>query len=249
MKTAQCWRLTLDMPDILMTIRDLHVAYGKKPILRGASYDIHRGECLTLLGANGSGKSTSLNAICGFVRPVSGSILLEETELAGQAPHSIFAHGVAQVSQARDLFPDLTVEDNLRLGAMRRGSEMSAETLAEVYERFPRMAERRQQAARTLSGGEQQMVAIGRALMSRPRLLLLDEPSGGLSPEFCEEIARIMDGLKAEGVTMLMVEQNLKLAFRAADRFIVLRDGLVVDGGDVKAMEDDHDAIIKNIYL
>ena len=239
----------MDTPDTLMTVRDLHVAYGKKPILRGAEFDVNVGECLTLLGANGSGKSTALNAICGFVRPASGSILMDGQELSGLAPHQIFQHGVAQVSQKRDLFPDLTVADNLRLGAMKRGTKAAPETLDQIYARFPRLAERRKQATRTLSGGEQQMVAIGRALMSRPRLLLLDEPSGGLSPEFCEEIALLMDGLKAEGVTMLMVEQNLKLAFRAADRFIVLRDGLVVDGGDVKAMEGDHDAIIKNIYL
>jgi branched-chain amino acid transport system ATP-binding protein len=237
------------MPEILMTIRDLHVAYGKKPILRGAAFDLHKGECLTLLGANGSGKSTSLNAICGFVQPASGSVSLVDQELAGLAPHRIFQHGVAQVSQKRDLFPDLTVTDNLRLGAMRRGAKQATRTLDKIYDRFPRLAERRKQATRTLSGGEQQMVAIGRALMSQPTLLLLDEPSGGLSPEFCEEIALLMDGLKTDGVTMLMVEQNLKLAFRAADRFIVLRDGLVVDGGDVKAMEGDHDAIIKNIYL
>lgn len=237
------------MPETLMTIRDLNVAYGKKPILRGASYDILKGECLTLLGANGSGKSTSLNAICGFVRPTSGSIKLGDQELIGLAPHQIFSHGVAQVSQGRDLFPDLSVEDNLRLGAMQRGSKSAASSLDSVYKRFPRLEERRKQPTRTLSGGEQQMVAVGRALMSQPRLLLLDEPSGGLSPEFCEEIAVLMDGLKAEGVTLLMVEQNLKLAFRAADRFIVLRDGAVVDGGDVKAMEHDHDAIIKNIYL
>lgn len=237
------------MPDPLLKIRDLHVGYGKKPILRGASYDVLPGECLTLLGANGSGKSTSLNAVCGFVKPTSGSVLFGDTETAGLAPHRIFALGIAQVSQARDLFPDLSVEDNLRLGAMRRGGGQLSETLAEVYDRFPRLKERRRQATRTLSGGEQQMVAIGRALMSRPKLLLLDEPSGGLSPQFCEEIAQIIDALKTEGVTLLMVEQNLNLAFRAADRFIVLRDGAVVDGGDVRAMAGDHDAIVRNIYL
>ncbi|MCA0845928.1 ABC transporter ATP-binding protein [Salipiger thiooxidans] len=239
----------MDTPEPLLKIRDLHVGYGKKPILRGASYDVVPGECLTLLGANGSGKSTSMNAICGFVRPTSGSVLFDGQETAGLPPHRIFALGIAQVSQARDLFPDLTVEDNLRLGAMRRGGRELSQTLAHIYDRFPRLKERRKQATRTLSGGEQQMVAIGRALMSRPRLLLLDEPSGGLSPQFCEEIARIIDSLKEDGVTMLMVEQNLNLAFRAADRFIVLRDGEVVDGGDVRAMAGDHDAIVRNIYL
>ncbi|MCK7616134.1 ABC transporter ATP-binding protein [Roseibium sediminicola] len=237
------------MHDVLLKITDLHVSYGKKAILRGASFDVRNGECLTLLGANGSGKSTSMNAICGFVKPVSGSISLNGTELAGKGPHTIFKQGVAQVSQARDLFPDLSVEDNLRLGAMQRGKGKAAQVLADIYDRFPRLAERRRQATRTLSGGEQQMVAIGRALMSSPLILLLDEPSGGLSPQFCEEIATIMDQLKSEGVTMLMVEQNLNLAFRAADRFIVLRDGQVVDGGDVAAMAGDHDAIVRNIYL
>ncbi|PWW01462.1 amino acid/amide ABC transporter ATP-binding protein 2 (HAAT family) [Hoeflea marina] len=237
------------MHDILLSISDLNVSYGKKAILRGASYDVRRGECLTLLGANGSGKSTSLNAICGFIKPTSGSVKLMGTELAGLDPHRIFAHGVAQVSQARDLFPDLTVEDNLRLGAMRRGSSTAAQSLATTYQRFPRLADRRKQPTRTLSGGEQQMVAIGRALMSDPLLLLLDEPSGGLSPQLCEEIAQIIDILKAEGVTLLMVEQNLNLAFRAADRFIVLRDGQAVDGGDVAAMAGDHEAIVRNIYL
>ncbi|WP_236045419.1 MULTISPECIES: ABC transporter ATP-binding protein [Pseudooceanicola] len=242
--------VTHDTPtDPLLTITDLEAGYGKKPILTGASYDVRPGECLTLLGANGSGKSTSLNVICGFVKVTAGSIRYRGTEIAGLAPHRIFRHGIAQVSQARDLFPDLSVEDNLRLGAMRRGGDSAAQTLAGIYERFPRLAERRKQATRTLSGGEQQMVAIGRALMSRPGLLLLDEPSGGLSPQFCEEVAQIIDSLKAEGMTLLMVEQNLNLAFRAADRFIVLRDGKVVDGGDVRAMAGDHDAIVRNIYL
>lgn len=238
---------TSDTP--LLTIRDLHAGYGKKPILMGASYDVRPGECLTLLGANGSGKSTSLNVICGFVKVTGGSILFQGEEIAGLAPHKVFQHGIAQVSQARDLFPDLTVEDNLRLGAMRRGGKQADSTLSEIFDRFPRLKERRKQATRTLSGGEQQMVAIGRALMSRPKLLLLDEPSGGLSPQFCEEVAQIIDSLKTEGMTMLMVEQNLNLAFRAADRFIVLRDGEVVDGGDVRAMAGDHDAIVRNIYL
>ena len=240
------------MPDAgnpVLEVRDLHVAFGPKPILRGASFAVLPNECLTLLGANGSGKSTSLNAICGFVRSRSGSMNFEGAELADLPPHRIFSLGIAQVSQARDLFPDMTVIDNLRLGAMRRGRVVMARNLERIFEYFPRLAERRRQACRTLSGGEQQMVAIGRALMSEPRVLLLDEPSGGLAPEFCAEIAGIIDRLKAEGVTLLMVEQNLNMAFQAADRFIVLRDGLVVDGGDVKAMAGDHAAIVKNIYL
>lgn len=235
--------------DPVLEVRDLRVAFGPRPILCGASFAVCPNECLTLLGANGSGKSTALNAICGLVPARAGSVKFAGRELAGLPPHRIFALGIAQVSQARDLFPDLCVLDNLRLGAMRRGRAGAAARLAEVFEYFPRLAERRRQACRTLSGGEQQMVAIGRALMSGPRVLLLDEPSGGLAPEFCAEIAGLIDRLKAEGVTLLMVEQNLNMAFQVADRFIILRDGRVVDGGDVRAMAGDHEAIVKHIYL
>lgn len=240
------------MPDPgnpVLAVHDLHVAFGPRPVLRGASFAVRPNECLTLLGANGSGKSTALNAICGLVRPRAGSVKFAGAELAGLPPHRVFSLGIAQVSQTRDLFADLSVLDNLRLGAMRRGRAVASARLEDVFEYFPRLAERRRQACRTLSGGEQQMVAIGRALMSDPRVLLLDEPSGGLAPEFCAEIAGIIDRLKTGGVTLLMVEQNLNMAFRAADRFIVLRDGRVVDGGDARAMAGDHEAIVKNIYL
>lgn len=180
----------MDTPDLIqsvMKIRNLHVSYGPKPILRGASFNVMPNECLTLLGANGSGKSTSLNAICGLVCPVSGSIEFDGVELAGLSPHKIFAQGVAQVSQARDLFPDLTVADNLRLGAMRRAGSGALTRLDQIFSRFPRLAERRHQACRTLSGGEQQMVAIGRAMMSAPRVLLLDEPQAVCLPNFARK--------------------------------------------------------------
>ena len=237
------------MPDPLLSIEDLHVAYGKKEILHGIDYSIAEGEVVTVLGANGSGKSTSLNAISGFVSPTSGRMMFDGTDITRMAAHQIFRQGIVQVSQARDLFPDLTVEHNLRLGAAIRNRAGTEEQLEKVFAYFPRLKERRKQHARTLSGGEQQMVAIGRAVMAKPRLLLLDEPSGGLSPQFVNEIGAIVQALKEDGATMLMVEQNLSLAFKVADRFIILRDGLVSDGGFVAGLEDDHDEIVRTIYL
>ena len=161
--------------------------------------------------------------------------------------YKIYRHGVIQVSQARDLFPGLTVEHNLRLGATIRNRDREEEYLERVFNYFPRLSQRRGQLARTLSGGEQQMVAIGRAVMGKPRLLLLDEPSGGLAPQFINEIGTIIQALKDDGATMLMVEQNLALAFKVADRFIILRDGVVSDGGFVKSLEGNHDEIVRTI--
>ena len=163
--------------------------------------------------------------------------------------HQIFRLGVIQVSQSRDLFPNLTVEHNLRLGATVRNRDAIEEQLELVFNYFPRLNERRRLHARLLSGGEQQMVAIGRAVMARPRLLLLDEPSGGLAPQFINEIGTIIQTLKDDGATMLMVEQNLALAFKVADRFIILRDGVVSDGGFVKSLQGNHDEIVRTIYL
>lgn len=235
--------------DPLLNVKGLYVSYGTKEILHGIDYGISEGEVVAVLGANGSGKSTSLNTISGFVSASSGRIDFDGTDITHLAAHQIFGLGVVQVSQARDLFPDLTVEHNLRLGATIRNRDGVEVQLERVFNYFPRLKERRQQHARTLSGGEQQMVALGRAVMSKPRLLLLDEPSGGLSPQFVNEIGTIIQALKDDGATMLMVEQNLALAFKVADRFIVLRDGLVSDGGFVAALEDDHDEIVRTIYL
>ena len=156
---------------------------------------------------------------------------------------------MVQVSQSRDLFPFLTVEHNLRLGGVIRNRRGIEARLAQVFEYFPRLEERRTQQARTLSGGEQQMVALGRAVMANPRLLLLDEPSGGLAPQFINEIGAIIQALKDDGATILMVEQNLALAFKVADRFIILRDGTVSDGGFVRSLEGNYDDIVRTIYL
>jgi branched-chain amino acid transport system ATP-binding protein len=243
------WRLTLGTLEPLLTVRSLRAGYGTKEILRGVDFAIRRGEIVTLLGANGSGKSTCLNVISGFVPPTAGEIMLEGKPVGGIAIHHIFRAGVVQVSQARDLFLDLTVESNLRLGALACNRSGIEAGLRRVFAIFPRLEERSGQHVRTLSGGEQQMVAVGRALMAEPKVLLLDEPSGGLSPQFVNEIAATMKSLKDARTTMLMVEQNLRLAFEVADRFIILRDGVVIDGGAVEALRGSHEDIVRSIYL
>ncbi|HKO06669.1 MAG TPA: ABC transporter ATP-binding protein, partial [Alphaproteobacteria bacterium] len=222
------------MAEPLLEVRGVEAGYAQRQILFGVELSIGHGEAVTLLGANGSGKSTLLNAVSGFVRPRAGSIRLEGSELAGLPPHETFRRGVVQVSQTRDLFPEMTVEDNLRLGATRRRGPVAA-LLADVFSAFPRLEERRATAVNLLSGGEQQMAAIGRALMGRPKLLLLDEPSGGLAPKLVNEIAAIIALLKARGIAMLIVEQNIKLALSIADRFLILRDGRVSERGDIRS--------------
>ena len=233
------------MPDALLAVRGVEAGYSSRQILFGVDLDIMAGEAVALLGANGSGKSTLLNTLSGFVRPRRGSIRLGGEELAGLSPHRIFRRGIVQVSQARDLFPEMSVEENLRLGAWTRGGD-TTRLLQSVYASFPRLAERRTQMVQLMSGGEQQMVAIGRALMSQPRVLLLDEPSGGLAPAFVSEIASIVTSLKRQHVTMVMVEQNLRLALTVADRIVVLRDGVVVQQQSVGA---DEEQIVRQIYL
>jgi branched-chain amino acid transport system ATP-binding protein len=234
------------MPDALLSVRGVEAGYGSRQILFGVDLEVFVGEVVALLGANGSGKSTVLNVLSGFVRPRRGSIRLDGVELAGMPPHRTFRRGIVQVSQARDLFPEMSVEENLRLGAWtRRGN--AARLLESIFDSFPRLSERRGQMVRLMSGGEQQMVAIGRALMSEPRVLLLDEPSGGLAPAFVAEIASIVTALKQQRVTMVMVEQNLRLALSVADRILVLRDGTVVEqrgGGGA-----DEEEIVRQIYL
>lgn len=236
------------MPEPLLVVRGVEAGYPKKQILFGIDFAVSPGEVVALLGANGSGKSTALNTLSGFVRPWTGSIRLAGEELAGRPPHYIFRRGVIQVSQARDLFPDMSVEDNLRLGAWVRRGPMAV-LLDGVYASFPRLSERRRQPVRQMSGGEQQMVAIGRALMGQPRLLLLDEPSGGLAPVFVGEIATIMKALKARGVTMVIIEQNIKLALAVADSFLILRDGRVSQRSDIAGAAVAEEDIVRGIYL
>ena len=237
------------MPEDLLIVERLEAGYANKQILFGVDFAVCRGEVVTLLGANGSGKSTALNTVSGFVRPWRGSIRLEGKEMTGAPPHRVFRQGVVQVSQSRDLFPDMTVEENLRLGAAAPRGVPVVHMIQQCYEYFPRLAERRSQRVRLMSGGEQQMVAIARALMGQPKILLLDEPSGGLAPKFVNEIGNIMQRLKAAGTTMLMVEQNIKLALVVADRFLILRDGLVTEHGNLRVAGRSQEDIVRSIYL
>ncbi|TFL10288.1 ABC transporter ATP-binding protein [Pusillimonas caeni] len=232
----------------MLDVRDLVVHYGKAPALRGVSLDVGKGEVVALLGANGSGKTTLLNTISGFLVPRAGQVSINARVLTGQPPHVVFREGVAHVSQYRDLFGQLSVRDNLILGAAVKG-DRSDTALELVYAKFPRLKERSAQRTITLSGGEQQMLAIGRALMSQPEILLFDEPSAGLAPKFVDEIGRIMQELKEESRTMLLVEQNMRLAMCVADRFYVLRDGQVVAHGTGEELRSDFSELAKRHYL
>jgi branched-chain amino acid transport system ATP-binding protein len=231
----------------VLRVQGLAAHYGKIAALRNASLEIGEGEAVTLLGANGSGKTTLLNTVCGFLTPSGGTVSLAGELISSLPPHRIFRRGIVQVSQARDLFGSMTVLDNLLLGAMAR--QRPGPEITEIFGYFPRLQERQSQLVRTLSGGEQQMVAMGRALMSAPRILLLDEPSGGLAPRFVEEIGNIVNALKRRGRTMLLVEQNLALAAAVADRFYILRDGETVDSGDAAALRQDRRHFARTYYL
>jgi branched-chain amino acid transport system ATP-binding protein len=231
-----------------LDVRDLVVRYGKSVAVQGVSLAVQAGEVVTLLGANGAGKSTLLNAITGFLKPTSGSVRVLGQPMTGEPPHRVFRAGVVQVSQWRDLFPSLSVAENLALGGATRSDSLEAD-LDRVFTYFPRLAERRKQQCGTLSGGEQQMVAVGRALMGQPKVLLLDEPSGGLAPRFVAEIGRIMQVLKEAGSTMLLVEQNMSLALSVADRFYILRDGAVVHHGLSGELGSDFAGLARQYYL
>jgi branched-chain amino acid transport system ATP-binding protein len=238
-----------DTPEFALHIRNLEAGYGKHQILHGVDLDVREAEVIAVLGANGVGKTTLLNTISGFLKPMNGEIRFQGRDITGASPHQTFAYGIVQVSQGRDLFPDMTVEDNLRLGAPTHPETFNVEEgLQNIFSSFPRLHERRNQNARTLSGGEQQMLAIGRAVISRPNILLLDEPSAGLSPQFVAEIGAITETLKSRGTTMLLVEQNIALAKRVADRFLVLKNG-VVGSIDGDAFSDPSSEAVKNIYL
>jgi branched-chain amino acid transport system ATP-binding protein len=211
----------------MLELADLGASYGAAPVLQGVSLRIDKGETVALLGPNGAGKSTLMAALTGTIARRSGSIRFEGRELVAARSHQIVANGVALVPEGRLVFAPFNVEDNLRLGAIRLNGDLD-ERYAYVYRLFPRLAERRRQAAGTLSGGEQQMLAIGRALMSSPRLLLLDEPFLGLAPMLVEEIRAALDKLREGGLTLLMVEQKLDIALAFAKRAYVLIKGRVV---------------------
>jgi branched-chain amino acid transport system ATP-binding protein len=213
----------------MLEIEDLHVGYGRVPALHGVSLRVDAGAIATLIGANGAGKSTTLRAISGLLRASRGRIVFDGHRLVGRAPHEILRLGIAHVPEGRQIFPDLTVAENLRLGAYRAGDRRGVrQRMDEVCARFPVLRERREQLGGTLSGGEQQMLAIGRALMTRPRLLLLDEPSLGLSPLYIRRVFSIIQELHAQGIAILLVEQKAQAALQIAQQGYVLETGRVV---------------------
>jgi len=214
----------------VLAVRGLEARYGRIPALKGIDLDVRAGELVALVGANGAGKTTLLRALSG-VQKSSGEILFEGEDIRAAPPEHRVGLGIVQVPEGRQVFGPLTVEDNLHLGAYRRGRARRAETLARVYAMFPVLAERRRHAAGTLSGGQQQMLAIGRALMAEPRLLLLDEPSMGLAPRLVAEIFACVRALRAADTALLLVEQNARAALAIADRGYVLETGRVVLAG------------------
>lgn len=234
--------------DALLEVGGLSVRYGPVQALRGISFSVGRGEIVALIGANGAGKSTTLRALSGIVRPASGDILFGGRSIAGLPPHRVARLGMAHVPEGRGVFANMNVLENLEMGAYARGSRREeAETLDRVYSLFPRLSERSGQLAGTLSGGEQQMLAIGRALMARPDLLLLDEPSMGLSPLLVGEIFRMIAEINRSGTTILLVEQNAYMALSVARRAYVLETGAILLEGEASALRED--PAVKAAYL
>jgi branched-chain amino acid transport system ATP-binding protein len=220
----------------MLEVQGLDAGYGLTAVLHGVSLAVPAGSVVALLGGNGAGKTTTLNTISGFLRPTAGTITLEGRSIAGLPSHEIVRRGVVQVPQGREVFPGLTVHENLGLGAIvRRDGEVRAD-LEQVYALFPRLHERRRQKAGSLSGGEQQMLAIGRGLMARPRVLLLDEPSMGLAPLLVDELGQTIADLNRRGMTILLVEQNVGMALEIARHAYVLRDGAIVTSGDAREL-------------
>jgi len=213
----------------MLEVRNLHVHYGSIRALKGISLEVREGEMVALIGANGAGKTTLLNTLSGFNRPKEGGIFFQGKEIQGLAPNEIVVQGMVQVPEGRSILTQMTVLENLEMGAyIRKDSQAVRRDLEKILERFPRLGERKGQLGGTLSGGEQQMLAIGRALMAKPRLLLLDEPSMGLSPLLVREVFQIIREIKAAGTTLLLVEQNARMALREADRGYVLENGALV---------------------
>ncbi len=231
----------------LLEVHDLHASYGAIRALRGISFHVDAGEVVTLIGANGAGKSTTLNTLSGLMKPTQGRIVFDGQDITGWRGDRVTARGLIQVPEGRQVIAPMTVYENLQLGAYtRRDREVSAD-LERMFVRFPRLRERRDQKAGSLSGGEQQMLAIARALMARPRLLLLDEPSLGLAPIIVREIFAIIRELHATGVTILLVEQNAHMALQAADRGYVLETGAIgLTGPGADLLHDDR---VRQAYL
>ena len=231
----------------MLKVNDINVYYGSIHAIKGVSFEVKQGEIVTLIGANGAGKSTILKTVSGLLRSKTGSINFLDKNISTVAPHKIVERGLAHVPEGRRIFLQMSVEENLEMGAYTRGGKGVSEDLAKVYEQFPRLKERRKQTAGTLSGGEQQMLAMGRALMSRPQLLMLDEPSMGLAPILVEQIFEIIKSLHKDGTTILLVEQNAQMALSVADRAYVLETGkITLSGTGAELAQSDE---IRKAYL
>jgi branched-chain amino acid transport system ATP-binding protein len=233
---------------MLLQIDNLHVKYGQTPALKGVSASLDEGSVIALIGANGAGKTTTLRTISGLKTPTSGDVIYKDKKITGMPPHKIVALGIGHVPEGRRLFPQMTVLENLLMGAyLRKGSE-AQETLQMIYEHFPILSERRTQMGGSLSGGEQQMLAMGRALMGKPQVLLLDEPSIGLSPIMVKEIAQIVVDISTVlGVSIVLVEQNARMAFQLASKAYVMATGEIVMSGSTKDLAEDEG--VKSAYL
>ena len=231
----------------MLKVNNINVYYGSIHAVKDVSFEVNQGEVVTLIGANGAGKSTILQTVSGLLRSKTGSVEFLGENLGSVPPHKVVNKGLAHVPEGRRVFLQMTVEENLEMGAYTRPSIEIADSIADVYERFPRLKERRKQIAGTLSGGEQQMLAMGRALMSKPQLLMLDEPSMGLAPLLIEQIFEIIKELHAAGTTILLVEQNAQMALSVADRGYVLETGrIVTTGTGAELLNDD---AVKKAYL
>ena len=231
----------------MLKVDDINVYYGSIHAIKGVSFEVNEGEIVTLIGANGAGKSTTLNTIAGLLKPKTGIIEFQGESLIGVPSHKIVNKGMALCPEGRRVFLQLSVQENLEMGAYTRPSSEVADSIADIYDRFPRLKERYKQTAGTLSGGEQQMLAMGRALMSKPKLLMLDEPSMGLAPILVEQIFDIIKELNKAGTTILLVEQNAQMALSIADRGYVLETGRVVSTGTgAELLNDD---AVRKAYL
>lgn len=231
----------------MLKVNNLAVSYGMIQAVHGVSFDVKPGEIVTLIGANGAGKTTILRTISGLIRPKNGQILFEDQDVTKTPPQKIVAAGLSQVPEGRHVFSGLSVMENLEMGAYLRKDDGLKADYEQVFEKFPVLKERRNQDAATLSGGEQQMLAMGRALMSKPKLLLLDEPSMGLAPIFIKEIFSIIQEINAQGTTVLLIEQNAKMALSVAHRGYVLETGKIVLSGTGAELLDSEE--VKKAYL
>lgn len=232
----------------MLEIKDIEVFYGMIQAIKGLSFEVNEGEVIALIGANGAGKTTILHTITGLLSPKKGSVIFEGKDITKVPAHKIVSLGIAHVPEGRRVFAELTVYENLKMGAYTRKDKNETEqTLEMVYKRFPRLEERKNQLAGTLSGGEQQMLAMGRALMSHPKIIVMDEPSMGLSPILVNQIFDIIEEVSKSGTTVLLVEQNAKKALSIADRAYVLETGKIVLDGDAKELLNDDS--IKKAYL